>query len=169
MRQLRKLQDKATYHVIARANLQEFILKKDYYKDMFLNVVMEAKRKYSFRLIHFAIMSNHIHLLMKPIGEPRLLSGIMRWILSVFATRFNKELNRKGHVWYDRFKSSIIDTKEYFTYVFEYISNNPVKAKLTDSVYSYPYSGIFHLVNKLYDVIDKPTKEILTLFNNLRR
>lgn len=168
MRHPRKLKKNATYHAYARTNLQEFILDLGNNKEMMEAILIRAQHKYKFRLIHFCIMGNHIHLLIKPIGELELLSKIMKWILSVFASKFNRKYNRKGHVWYDRFKSRIVDTIEYYKVIFEYISNNPVKAKLTDSIYTYKYSGIFHLTNKNYTLVEKPSELILKLFPKWR-
>ena len=142
MRNPRKYKLGAFYHVFARINLQEHILKDDEIKDMFEKVLERANIKFDFRLIHLMVMDNHIHLLIKPIGEPELLSKIMQWVLSVFAIQFNKKFNRKGHVWYDRFKSNIIDSIEYLRTVFDYISQNPVKAKLAKTFVSYRYGGI---------------------------
>ena len=66
MRKPRKLILGAEYHVVARANRQEFIFKSDQIKDLFLDVVRRAKKKYSFVIRNFCIMSNHIHLLIRP-------------------------------------------------------------------------------------------------------
>lgn len=168
MRNPRKYKLGAFYHVFARINLQEHILKDDEIKDMFEKVLERANIKFDFRLIHLMVMDNHIHLLIKPIGEPELLSKIMQWVLSVFAIQFNKKFNRKGHVWYDRFKSNIIDSIEYLKAVFDYISQNPVKAKLAKTIFSYRYSGIYHIMQGKHHLVEKPSKLLLELFPYLR-
>ena len=168
MRNPRKYKLGAFYHVFARINLQEHILKDDEIKDMFEKVLERANIKFDFRLIHLMVMDNHIHLLIKPIGEPELLSKIMQWVLSVFAIQFNKKFNRKGHVWYDRFKSNIIDSIEYLRTVFDYISQNPVKAKLAKTIFSYRYSGIYHIMQGKHHLVEKPSKLLLELFPYLR-
>ncbi len=155
MRKPRELNNGAIYHIVARANRGEFILHNPGSKELFIDVLKRAKEKYSFQLKHFCIMSNHVHLLIKPAKNTNL-SKIMQWILSVFASKINKFLGLKGHVWYDRFKSKII--KDYTQYVntFRYISNNPVKAKMCDNSQDYKYSGLKYIFNKIYDLIDSP-------------
>lgn len=168
MRPPRYLEARATYHATARANLQEHIFATEEIKIMFKNVLVRSKRKFKFRLKHFVIMDNHIHLLIEPIGDKYTLSDIMQWILSVFAIMFNKKYGRKGHVFYDRFKSKVVKGISYFRNVFCYISNNPVKAEMAETIFSYEYSGIYHLMRKKYHIVDKPSEEILKLFPYLK-
>ena len=155
MRYRRILIKNCSYHVIARTNRQEFIFDSDSIKEMFIKVLKEAKKKYKFRIDNFCIMGNHIHLIIKPLGISSL-SKIMQWILSKFAVRFNKHYNFKGHVWYDRFKSIIIETLKQFIRVNEYIDNNPVKAGIVKKTEDYYYCGITFLKNKIFGVIDPP-------------
>ena len=142
MRTKRKLQDNAVYHVIARSNRQEFILEHDDIKELFLVILIAAKKKYKFKLINFSIMSNHVHIMIKP-QKIEDLSKIMQWILSVFAVRFNKIHGYHGHVWYDRFKSLIAETFKHFAAIYEYINNNSVKAGLSEKAEDYRYCGLF--------------------------
>ncbi len=120
MRKPRYLQDGATYHVTAKTNRGEFILNTDEVKELFSRVVEEAKKKFDVELIHYSIMTNHVHLLIKPKGDT-ILSKLMQWILGVFAMRFNKLFGLQGHVWYDRFKSKIIASFRQLVNTFHYI------------------------------------------------
>ena len=155
MRKVRVLQEGAIYHVVAKSNRGEFILNSDEIKTMFIEILKEAKKKYSFKLKHFCIMSNHIHLLIEPTNGTSL-SRMMQWILSVFAIRFNKIFGQIGHVWYDRFKSKIIQNFKQFLRTFAYISDNPVKAGLCITATGYRFSGIRFIREKLFDFIDPP-------------
>ena len=160
MRNNRELVDGAAYHVTAQANRQEFIFNSDIVKEMFLKTIERAKEKYEFRIDNFCIMDNHIHLLIEPLkGES--LSKIMQWILGVFAQKFNRFFKLKGHVWYDRFKSVVIQDFEQYVRVFRYISNNPVVAEMVKRAVEYRYNGIFHLANGIYKIVSKPSKWIL--------
>ena len=155
MRSRRFLVDGGIYHAFARINRQEFIFKDDDIKNMFLEVLKAAKKKYNFIIYHFCIMDNHIHLMIKTLNNYSL-SEIMQWILSKFAVKYNKFMGYHGHVWYDRFKSKIIRTYSQFLKVFEYISNNPVKAGMVRNAEDYFYSGITFIKNKVYEIINPP-------------
>lgn len=108
MRQNRKLESRVNYHVTAFTSNRKSIFADDSNKELFLKTVREAKDKYRFKLYQNVIMNNSIHLLIAPDDEIASLSCIMQWILSVFALRYNKKYGTKGHVWGNRFHSSII-------------------------------------------------------------
>ena len=155
MRQARLLINGASYHVTAKANRQEFIFQPDVIKDLFLEVLADAKKKYDFKVINFCVMSNHIHLMIKPLKDA-CLSDIMQWVLGNFAVKFNKFYCIHGHVWYDRFKSKVIRTFKHYLAAYIYICNNPVKAGIVENAEDYPYSGLFHILNKIFSIIDPP-------------
>ncbi len=99
-------------------------------------------------------MDNHIHLIIKTLRN-NSLSEIMQWILSRFAVKFNKLKGYHGHVWYDRFKSKIIRTYSQFLKVFEYISNNPVKAGMVEML-RIILQRITFIKNKVFEIINPP-------------
>lgn len=152
MRKPRRTKQGARYHITARVNRGEMALESKKMKDLFLAVVKRAKKKYQFSVFHFCIMGNHVHFLLQP-GVNENLSRIMQWILSVFALQYNKQLGIRGHFWYDRFFSRIVECLRCFLKVFDYISNNPVRARLVTHPIGFKYSGIFHYHNALFDIV----------------
>lgn len=73
MRKPRELQDGGLYHVTARANRKEMILDNRGMKDLFLQVVARARKRYDFRIENFTLMGNHFHLMLRPSrGESHL-------------------------------------------------------------------------------------------------
>ena len=162
MRKPRHLLNGAGYHVTARINRQEFALQPPEIKELFIAVLRQSKTKFNFTLRNFVLMSTHIHLQITP-GAKENLSKIMQWILSVFAIRFNKLMGYKGHVWYDRFKSSIIHNYRIFLQTFYYIANNPVKAGLVKRPEDFAYSGVSFLIRGIYDIIHPPDLSIMVL------
>ncbi|MBN1699277.1 MAG: transposase, partial [Spirochaetales bacterium] len=155
MRKPRKLVDGARYHVTARANRKEFILESANIKKLFMNTIKRAKKKYRFALTTFCVMGNHVHLMIEPLKNESL-SRIMQWILSVFAMNYNKEFELTGHVWYDRFHSTVINSLGQYLHAFDYITENPVKADIVGDARDYEYGGIWHLKRGCYDILDPP-------------
>jgi REP element-mobilizing transposase RayT len=143
MRKPRMLREGARYHVYARANRKEMIMDRDEMKDLFLTVVKAAKERYDFRLENFCIMGNHFHFIIQP-GINSCLSSIMQWILGVFAMRFNRRMKLTGHVWGERFASSIIRNLRQYREKYLYIDENPGKSGLVDKAQDWLY-GRFHL------------------------
>jgi len=168
MRQRRFLVEGAEYHVTARANRQEFILESAEVKDLLMRVLREAKRKFTFRVRTFCIMSNHVHLMIQP-GEGECLSAIMQWILGVFAIRYNRMFGQHGHVWYDRFRSNIIRTIRQIVRTFAYIAANPVEAQIAQGPFEYRYGGVRHIRDGDFSIVDPPDETILAAFPEFPR
>ena len=167
MRKLRELKSGARYHVSARANRRESVLDSSEIKELFLAVLREAKMKYDFKIEHFCIMGNHYHLIIKP-GENECLSVIMKWIMQVFAIRYNRRLGICGHVWGDRFYSRILVDREDFKRIFEYINSNPVKEHFVSDPGSWPYGGLCHHREGRFDILDLLPAWIAELFEAAR-
>ena len=169
MRQRRELRRHSIYHVAARANRQELIFECDEYKEMFMEILLRAKEKFLFKLHNSTIMGNHIHLIIQPRDSVANISKIMQWILSVFALRFNKIHGYKGHVWYDRFKSRVVSTIDYFVNAMRYVADNPVRAGLVDHPLDWRYNGVCFWKNKrhrYHKLIDPPVRKMRNLINS---
>ena len=164
MRKPREIKPGATYHITATINRFENIFDKDDIKDMFLQVTNEAKLKFDFELTNFCIVRNNIEFILKPLKDG--LSKIMQWILSVFAMRYNKKYNLRGHLWYDRFKSKIIETVEEIEEAFKRISEKPIIAKLVKKAKNYKYCVISFIIKGIFDLIKEPPKNLLNLAIN---
>ncbi len=97
-----------------------------------------------YKLIAYVIMPNHVHLLIKPL-ENQSLPSIMHSIKSFTAHEANKILGRKGSFWSKEYFDRYIRDHEHLLKTFDYIANNPVKAKLcmhyTDWQFSRFYIG----------------------------
>ncbi|MDR1747807.1 MAG: transposase [Spirochaetaceae bacterium] len=147
MRKNRKIVDDAYYHVTTHINRNDGFLLSKPAKTLFLKVLKEAQKKYQFIIRNFTIMSNHYHLLIKPInGES--LSRIMQWINAVFAMRINKLVGSTGHVWGQRFFSKVVEGLIGYLRVSKYIDENAVKAKLVNQAEEWEYCGVYYLVQE---------------------
>ena len=157
------LQEGADYHVTARVNRGEKIFLAQEDRELFMDILKKAKKKFDFSLKNFCIMGNHIHLLIKP-GRRESLSKIMQWLLSVFARLWNKKHNLSGHVWGDRFFSRVITGIFDFVKVFLYIDYNPVTAGMVEKPDQWMHGGLWHHKNGLTDPLDLIDPVILEYF-----
>ncbi len=163
MRQSRLLKEGACYHVTAQINKKELLLDSPAAKRLFIDVLMRARKKYSFRVENFSIMGNHYHLMIEP-RNGNSLSDIMRWIMSVFAMAYNRHNNSCGHVWNGRFFSRIIHSIGQFIKIFAYIDENPVVAQLISNKFDWEFGGLWHHRRGLNSIIDAPHDFILAGF-----
>ena len=122
---------------------------------LFLGYVKRLKKKHSFAIYNFCIMGNHIHFAIRP-DKDSSLSAIMQWLLGNYAKAWNKAHGVKGHLWGDRFFSSVISGDRNFLRVFGYISNNPVVAGLVDKADQWEAGGVCHFIKGDTTIIDIP-------------
>jgi REP element-mobilizing transposase RayT len=163
MRDVRELQDGATYHVTSEINRNEMELQSSRIKTMFLTFVNKAKEKYPFQLFDFCVMDNHIHLLIK-LEDGQSLSKIMQWIKGNFARYWNKVHHKQsGHLWGKRFFSKIIDDVRQFLWVLDYIDENPKRAGLVKRAEDWEFGGLYHHLRGRTDVVEIPRAAMLEL------
>jgi len=93
-------------------------------------------------LYAWSLMPNHFHLTLRTGTTP--LSTVMRRLMTGFATYFNRRHKRQGHLFQNRFWSTVIDTETYLLALIRYIHRNPLVSKLVKTIESlakYPWTG----------------------------
>jgi len=92
-------------------------------------------------IVHdFAVMPNHVHILMTLPGDMSLEKA-MQLIKGGFSFRANKELGFRGEIWQRGFSDVRILDELSFEQHREYIENNPVKAGLASSPEEFEYGS----------------------------
>lgn len=157
------------YHIMLRGINRQQIFMDAEDNEKFLYILGDCKKVSGFKLYAYCLMGNHIHLLLRPDGEP--LAQIFRRIGSRFVHWYNQKYQRCGHLFQDRYKSEPVEDDGYFLAVIRYIHQNPVKAGMCAKPEYYRYSsygeyvGIPKLadVETVYEMVSK--KEFID-FNN---
>ena len=127
------------YHIVNRGVEQRNVFVQDEDFKTFLEMLCTACTLYSVQLHDYVLMSNHYHLLIETTQEN--LSKFMKHINASYAIWFNRKYKRSGHLWQGRFKSWYVTDEVYLYTLIGYIENNPVKAKMVQTLGAYPYSG----------------------------
>ena len=91
---------------------------------IYLNGFLKELDGQLYLLIAFAIMPNHIHLLLKPLVP---LTLMMQKIKGISAYKINKLLTQSGNFWDNSYYDKIIRDQKHFDLVYNYIKNNPLK------------------------------------------
>ncbi|MGH7859211.1 MAG: transposase [Candidatus Binatia bacterium] len=89
----------------------------------------------------WALMTNHFHLLVRTGAVP--LERAMRSLLAGYATRFNRRHERAGHLFQNRYKSTLCEDEPYFLKLVQYIHLNPVPSVVPHlaALADYAYTG----------------------------
>lgn len=138
-RTARQLSESNIYHVMLRGINRQVIFEEDEDRLYFMKVLTRCKEISGFRLHAFALMPNHVHLLIEPAEEP--LDVVFRRIGTRYAVWFNWKYQRTGHLFQDRYRSEAVETDLYFMTVLRYILQNPMKAGLETQPGSYRWSS----------------------------
>jgi putative transposase len=129
----------ALYHIIARGNQRQdiFRVREDFAK--YLNLLARYKERYSFFLYAYALMKNHVHLLLETTQIP--LSKILQGLQQSYTTYFNRKYSTVGHLFQGRYKAILCNKDEYLLTLIKYIHLNPLRAKVTKSLDDYLWSS----------------------------
>ncbi len=86
----------------------------------------------------FAIMPDHLHLLMTLRGDITIEKA-MQFVKGGFSFRLKKDLGYQGEVWQRGFSEARVNDGQSFLQHRAYIVENPVKAGLVDRAEEWPY------------------------------
>jgi len=138
-REARKISRSNIYHVILRGINRQDIFEDDGDRHYFMTVMQHYKGISDFRLHAFCLMTNHVHLLMEPKGEP--LGQVFRRVGVRYVSWYNRKYERTGHLFQDRFRSETVESDAYYRSVLRYILQNPMKAGMERSPGNWRWSS----------------------------
>lgn len=123
--------DGVPLHIVQRGHNREpcFFGEEDY--QSYLYWLGEAMKKERCALHAYALMTNHVHLLITPQHAesiPRLIIALGRRYVQYINTTYR----RTGTLWDSRYKSSLIQAETYLLACQRYIELNPVRAAMVD-------------------------------------
>lgn len=152
----------ALYFVSCRAEHNENIFcdQEDY--QMFLELVKKYQQQYSIKIFAYVLMPDHLYLLMemekpqegqedKKEQEDKAvkykpekfqeISSFMHALNNNYTKYYNNRYDRKGHLFRERFKSTIIEKDKYLLKMTAYIHLEPQRLSLVNDAKDYPYSS----------------------------
>ena len=135
----------AFYHVMARGDRREPIVRDDADRATLVRTLAEASERSGFRVHAFVLMSNHYHLLLET-PQANLSQG-MGWLQNAFTRRINTRHRLWGHLFGGRYKAILVEPGNCFWALLDYIHLNPVRAGIVaekDGLESYVWSSLPH-------------------------
>ncbi len=127
------------HHVTQRGNYQQNIFKDEEDYRRYKSWLEEYSRKEGLRIWAYCLMTNHVHLLVVPRRKKAMDLAIGRTHMR-HARRVNREQGWSGHLWANRFYSTILDETHLWAAV-RYIERNPVRAGLVKRAERYGWSS----------------------------
>ena len=132
--------DGVPLHIVQRGHNREpcFFSEEDY--TSFLQWLGEALADNECQLHAYALMTNHVHLLLTPkkaAAVPKLIMSLGRR----YVQYINRTYKRTGTLWDSRYKSSVIQADTYLLACQRYIELNPVRAAMVDDPAHYRWTS----------------------------
>jgi len=93
-------------------------------------VLYEYEKRMLYKIVSFAIMPNHVHLL---IEQKTDLQRIIKTIKAVSSKKINALLGKDGTFWSEYYFDKAIRDEKHMNTVQQYILDNPIKANLEDA------------------------------------
>lgn len=134
------------FHVIVQGINKDFIFSKDSYIQNYLNLIQKYIHEFPVIILSYCIMNNHAHLLIF-VNDIHNLGKFMHRVNLVYSQFYNKDNNRCGVVFRNKYKSEPIYDIKHLRNCINYIHMNPVKANMVHSCEEYPYSSYNNYVN----------------------
>ncbi len=129
----------AIYHMMARGVARMPVFLDDNDRLALLREI-EAQVRLGVLIVHaLCLMLNHIHLLCEtPCAG---MGRIMHDILGNYASSFNRQHDRVGHLWQGRYKAILVQDGIYLLRCSKYIHLNPFNAGIDTADFCYPWSS----------------------------
>lgn len=132
------------YSVVSKCNNDEFHFDAHEKFLLYLEHLLECKKKFGFILYDICCMSNHVHELYR-VPNDVTIAQILQQVKGKFSRKFNKRFGRTGHFWRNKPYYRIIEDEQYAYNTIHYFHMNPVKAGIVKSPEEWLYSGyLFH-------------------------
>src|SRR3972149_3872162 len=129
------------YHILTRGNNRQDVFQEEEDFKKYMELLLRYKKKYKFKLYHYVLMTNHVHLVLEPTERGGGLAEIMKGINLSYAQHYKRKYKHIGHFWQDRYKSIIISKDDYLLACGSYVELNPVRAGIVKDPRDYKWSS----------------------------
>ena len=137
------------YHALNRGNLRADSFKKDEDFAALERILCEALERYEVELFCYQLMSNHYHLVLRPLVDGEM-SRFMKWVGGTHTMRYHAHYKTggMGHVYQQRYKSFPIQDDAHFLTVCRYVERNALRAGMVDRAEDWRWGSLWRWLQK---------------------
>lgn len=129
------------FHILTRGNDRRDVFKDETDHQKYIEILNRYKERYQFKLYHYVLMKNHVHLVLETIEKGGSLAELMKGINLSYAQHYKSRYDHVGHFWQDRYKSILVSKDQYLLACGSYVELNPVRAGLVKDPGDYRWSS----------------------------
>jgi len=127
------------HHITQSGNNGQDVFFVDEDRKVYLSLLKKHSERYGLEVLGWCLMTNHIHLIVRPALEEAMAKGIGRTHFR-YTQYINRMHRRSGHLWQNRFYSCPLG-KIHFWRTLRYIEQNPLRARMVKSAANYKWSS----------------------------
>lgn len=153
----------AIYHVTIHGNNDEMVFRDNQDYSTYLEQLTRMLGRHAISLLAYGLMTNHIHLVVRT-PQANISAG-MQWLHGCYAALFNRRHGRRGHLFRDRFFSTVVDSDEYLLESTRYIHSNPVRAGLVPRPEDHRWSSYPQYIGRTGEMVPVEPELVLELLS----
>ena len=127
------------HHLVQRGNNRQDVFFVDDDRKAYLALLHDQAERCGIAVLGYCLMSNHVHLIVRPERADGLAKGIGRAHF-LYSQYINRRHGRSGHLWQGRFYSCALDEAHFWT-AMRYVEQNAVRAGLARRAWEYDWSS----------------------------
>ncbi|MBL6688933.1 MAG: transposase [Pseudomonadales bacterium] len=129
----------AVYHVTSKGRDEQVVFKDKEDRGVFLNVVENVVDRFGWLIHSYVLMDSHYHMVVE-CPEANLSKG-MRQLNGVYTQHVNRRHDQEGPIFQGRFKSVLLEKKNYLLPVCRHVVINPQRTDDPTSYKDYKWSS----------------------------
>ena len=126
-------------HVTQRGNFGQDVFFRDDDRHFYLSLLDRHSAEQKVRVIGYALMTNHIHLLVEPKTDHGLAT-MMQCLQGEYSRVTNDHHRLRGQLWRHRYDACLMD-ETHLGIALAYVELNPVRAGITKTAIEYEWSS----------------------------
>src|SRR5262245_36447437 len=129
--------------------------------EAFIELLGEGREKHLVRILGYCLMPNHWHFLLQASVDDGI-SRFMQWLTNTHVKRYRKfrATAGEGHLYQDRFKSSIIEGENQFLNAMRYVEANAAVAGLVERSEDWVWGSAFERASGARQILDVSAKPL---------
>jgi putative transposase len=127
------------HHIIQRGNRRQKVFFSNDDHKAYLDYLKTYARPLGIHFWGYCLMDNHVHIIAVPDKEESFARGFSE-AHRRYTRMINFRENWRGYLWEGRFKSCPLSESHLYS-AMRYIEKNPVRAKIVNNAWDYPWSS----------------------------
>lgn len=156
-RRLRDVPPNSVVHVVNRGVERRRLFERPSDYEQFLELVDRTLARRTMRVLAYALMPNHWHMVLWP-SDTADLSKFLHNLTTAHAARFRymSGTSGLGHVYQGRYHSAVVDSDVRYVRTLRYVEANPARAAFVRRAEDWPWTSLTERLGTKCRIVDGP-------------